>query len=331
MKKLLKTIISALICLGIIIFCLNIYNDVAGGRGADVEMTVPEGASGSAVVDILSSKDVIEYPMIFKMYASFSGMDSKYKSGDFTVNTGYSYSELLNILTNEPNSMANKIKITIPEGFEVIRIAEAMETAGVCSADEFLEAASDDNYDYEFLKDIDNKSKRKYVLEGYLFPNTYTFNKNTPAREVVEVMLSTFGQIISKYEVENIDETIILASIIEREAVGDVDRSTVSSVFHNRLKGKDGLTKLQSCATVQYILGERKPVLSEADTRIDSPYNTYMYEGLPVGPIANPGEDAIEAAINPDDTDYLYFGVNSTGKHTFSKTYEQHLKATNQR
>lgn len=329
MKKLIKTVVSALICLGVIIFCLNVYSDVAGSRGVDVEMTVPEGASGSDIIDMLKNRDVIKYPLIFKLYASTTGMDSKYKSGDFTVNTGHSYSEIINILINEPNSMANKVKVTIPEGFEVIRIADAMETAGVCMAEDFLEAASTDDYDFDFLKGIDNKSKREYVLEGYLFPSTYTFNKGTPAKEVVEVMLSTFQQVISKYEVKDIDKTIILASIIEREAVGDVDRGTVSSVFHNRLQGKGGLTKLQSCATVQYILGERKPVLSEADTRIDSPYNTYIYEGLPVGPIANPGEEAIEAAINPEETDYLYFGVNSSGKHTFSKTYEEHLQATN--
>lgn len=329
MKKLIKTVVGALVCLTIIIFALNAYTDVFGGVGSDVEMTVPNGASGGEIVDMLAAREVIDYPLLFKIYAAFTGMDSQYKSGDFAVNTGHSYGELLEILTGESNSVVNKVKITIPEGFEAERIAAAMEQAGICSATDFLEAVSTDDYDFEFLKDIDNKSKRKYVLEGYLFPTTYTFNKNTPAEEVVHAMLTIFGQVISKYDSENVDETIILASIIEREALGDVDRRTVSSVFHNRLAGKDGLTKLQSCATVQYILGERKPVLSEADTQIDSPYNTYIYEGLPVGPIANPGEEAIVAAIYPEDTDYLYFGVNKSGKHTFSKTYQEHLQATN--
>ena len=143
-------------------------------------------------------------------------------------------------------------------------------------------------------------------------------------------MLKTFGDVIVKYDVEDIDDLVNLASIIEREAVGNIDRNKVSSVFHNRLQGKDGLTKLQSCATVQYILGERKDVLSEADTLIDSPFNTYMYEGLPAGPIANPGEEAIKAALNPAKTDYLYFGLNKKGEHIFSLTYEEHLKATAQ-
>ncbi len=328
MKKLIKTVVAAFVCLAVIIFVLNVYTDVFGSAGADVEMTVPKGASGSVIVDMLSAREVIKYPFAFKVYAALTGMDSEYKSGDFCVNTGHSYKQLLDILTGEPNSVANKVKITIPEGFETERIASAMEQAGICSSADFLEAASDDDYDFDFLDDIENKSKRKYVLEGYLFPTTYTFSKNTPSREVVYSMLTIFEQVISKYDIDDIDDTVILASVIEREALGDVDRRTVSSVFHNRLEGKDGLTRLQSCATVQYILGERKQVLSEADTKIDSPYNTYIYEGLPVGPIANPGEESIAAAVNPEDTDYLYFGVNKSGKHTFSKTYDEHLRAT---
>lgn len=328
MKKFFKTVVAALVCLGIIIFGLNVYGDIFGEKGVDVEMSVPEGASGADIIEMLENRGVIEHPLIFKLYASATDMDSKYKCGDFTVNTGYSYIELLNILTSEPNSMANRVKITIPEGFEAEQIANAMEQAGVTKADEFLKAVSTDDYDFDFVKDIDNKAKRKYVLEGYLFPATYTFSKNTPAREVVEEMLSVFQQIISKYNIEDIDDTVTLASIIEREAVGDIDRRKVSSVFHNRLQGKDGLTKLQSCATVQYVLGERKAVLSEADTRIKSPYNTYIHDGLPVGPIANPGEESIKAAIDPETTDYLYFGLNKNGEHIFSRTYEEHLAAT---
>ena len=120
-----------------------------------------------------------------------------------------------------------------------------------------------------------------------------------------------------------IDEVITLASIIEREAAGDEDRGKVSSVFHNRLDSKE-LPYLQSCATVQYILQERKSVLSIADTKIDSPYNTYLYKGLPPGPIAAPGLASIKAALYPEDTDYYYFVVNADGKHLFAKTLKEH-------
>lgn len=327
MKKTVYTVIAALLCLGIIIFGIDVCGDFNGGAGADVKITIPDGANGGEILDMLEANGIVKYPLVFRVYASSTGLTSKYRSGDFVVNTGYSYKQIMQTLTNDPASRSNEIKITIPEGFEVEQIASAMEKAGVCSKADFLAAASETDYDFEFLKGVDFTS-RKYALEGYLFPETYIFKRGVTAEEVVVTMLSTFEKVISKYDVADIDKSVILASVIEREAMGDEDRHLVSSVFHNRLNGKGGLAKLQSCATVQYILGERKDVLSEADTMIDSPYNTYMYDGLPVGPIANPGEASIEAALNPDKTDYLYFGVNKDGKHTFSKTYEEHLRAT---
>ena len=124
------------------------------------------------------------------------------------------------------------------------------------------------------------------------------------------------------------DEVITLASVIEREAQGDYDRKLVSSVFHNRLKSTD-YPYLQSCATVQYVLKERKAVLSVADTKIDSPYNTYINKGLPIGPIASPGEKSIEAALYPEESEYLFFVLGSDGKHHFSKTYSEHMQNKN--
>lgn len=328
MKKLIETIIAAVICLFVIIGGINLFTDVSGSFGEDVEISIPEGASGGDIAQRLKDSGIIEHPVLFKIYASLTGKDTEYKSGDFTVGSGFSYGKILKTLTSAPNSVANKVKITIPEGFEAEKIAKAMETAGITSAEEFLAAASSSDYDFDFIKNIKNRENRKYLLEGYLFPDTYTFSKNTPAKTVVNTMLATFEQVSKKYNIENIDDTIILASIIEREALGDIDRRKVSSVFHNRLKRTDYLSKLQSCATVQYILGERKAVLSEADTKIDSPYNTYLYSGLPAGPISNPGEESIKAAITPENTDYLYFGLGKDGEHIFSKTFEEHLRAT---
>ncbi len=328
MKKLIETVIAAGICLFVIIMCINFVTDVFGGRGTDAQISIPDGASGSAVISVLKDNGVIKHPFVFKVVSAVTGKSAQYKSGNFKVNTGDSYFKLLKTLTNAPDSDLNSVKITIPEGFETVQIAAALEKAGITTAEAFLDAASKDDYGFDFLKDIKNKSQRKYVLEGYLFPDTYTFSKNTPAETVVRAMLSNFERVISRYNIADIDDTVILASIIEREALGAADRKTVSSVFHNRLKRTDYLSRLQSCATVQYILGERKAVLSEADTQIQSPYNTYINEGLPIGPIANPGEASIEAALNPENTDYLYFGLNKNGVHTFSKTYEEHLTAT---
>ncbi|OGO77563.1 MAG: hypothetical protein A2Y23_15720 [Clostridiales bacterium GWB2_37_7] len=123
-----------------------------------------------------------------------------------------------------------------------------------------------------------------------------------------------------------LDQVVILASIIEREAKWDKDRKTISAVFHNRLKKN---MKLESCATVQYLLKDQKPDLTYEDLKVDSPYNTYMYAGLPIGPISSPGAKSIEAALYPDDVDYLFFFVSKDGSHIFSRTYEEHLNAQN--
>lgn len=323
-RKLISTVVSAFACLAVILLVSGFISDVFGGKGTDIELAVADGASGGEIVGLLDAEGVIEHPNLFKIYARISGADTGYKSGDFTVNTGASYKEILKVLTSAPNSDKNIVKVTIPEGFEVYRMADAFEKAGVVSAEEFLKAADSTDYDFDFLKGIKNKDKRLYALEGYLFPDTYVFYKNTPARVVVETMLKSFEKVISKYSAEDLDSTIILASIIEREALGDSDRHLVSSVFHNRLSS-NGHHLLQSCATVQYVLGERKAVLSEEDTRIDSLYNTYMHPGLPIGPIACPGESSIEAAINPAESDYLYFVRTNKGEHAFAKTYQEHL------
>ena len=182
------------------------------------------------------------------------------------------------------------------------------------------------NFDYDFVKNIPARENR---LEGYLYPDTYSFTGNESEHEIITVMLDNFNKkVIPVYEqsgvAQSLDEIIKLASVIEREAAGEDDRAKVASVFVNRInKGM----KLESCATVQYILKERKSVLSNEDTLIDSTYNTYMYAGLPIGPIASPGIKSIEAAISPAQTNYMYFLANADGSGSvFSETYEEHLQ-----
>ena len=191
-------------------------------------------------------------------------------------------------------------------------------------ADDFY-AAEKLDYDSPFTKEIPNRENR---YEGYLFPDTYEFDASATGEDITKRMLLRFSEIWTD-EYKNrakelgmtMDEVVILASIIEREAGNEGEMGKVSSVFHNRLNID---MPLQSCATVQYILKERKSVLSVEDTKIDSPYNTYMYKGLPKGPIASPGKAAINAALYPETTDYLYFKVTSDGVTVFSKTLEEH-------
>ena len=206
-------------------------------------------------------------------------------------------------------------KITIPEGYTCTQIAELLDKKEVAEEEAFL----------KLVKDSEKTS------EGYLFPDTYEVPKKYGAEKMVKAMLSNFNQIAIENKFIDraeeigfsLDEIIILASIIEKEAKFSEEKSKVSSVFYNRLE--IGM-KLQSCATIQYILETPKEILDENDLKIDSPYNTYLYRGLPPGPICNPGLDSIIAALEPEDEDYLYFVLGENGKHIFSKTYQEHLR-----
>ena len=289
-----------------------------------VTLDIAEGSGASAIAEQFAAEGVIKYPFVFKLQARMGDYNDKIRPGSITVNNSMSYEEILELLCSD---MRGAKAVVIPEGFEQKQIAQRLEEEGICSAVEF-EAATHDEYDYSFIQIL---SERENKLEGYLYPDTYMLVPNTPAHEVIDTMLSEFDkQVTDKYRARakemdmSLDEIITLASIIERETDSDTERAKVAGVFYNRI---DRGMKLQSCATVQYILGERKPVLSISDTQIESPYNTYLNAGLPTGPIANPGIECIKAALYPEETEYLYFVADENGGHIFSKTYEEHLNA----
>ena len=230
--------------------------------------------------------------------------------------------------------------VTFPEGFTVQAIANRLEEYDVCSAADFLEAARNvDTSEYEFLADIPSEGaeERYYPLEGFIFPDTYEFYVGESAENVLGRFLDNFENRLADEELTarmeeqglTLYETITLASIIQRESSNTDNMGEVSSVFHNRLNSTQ-YPLLQSCATVQYVLQERKPVLTYDDIKIDSPYNTYLYEGLPIGPIASPGLASIRAALYPETTDYYFFVVTADGTHIFSKTLAEHNAAVKQ-
>jgi UPF0755 protein len=222
------------------------------------------------------------------------------------------------------------MRFTIPEGFELRQIADRLEADGLVNKDKFYAAVKESDLDYAFLKGIPNRENK---LEGYLFPDTYEVFKNATEQDIINKMLGRFDQVFTEEYRQrarelnmSLDQVITLASIIEREAKLDKERKIISAVFHNRLNKK---MKLESCATVQYLLKEQKSVLTYKDLEVDSPYNTYIYAGLPKGPIASPGVESIEAALYPDKVDFLFFFATKDGSHIFSKTYQEHLNAQN--
>jgi len=293
-----------------------------------VTVKVENGDGILTMADKLYNEGVIKYPIMFKL----ASRDAKYAGGvvpgDLVIKNGMSYKDILEQLCTERSGRT----LTIPEGFEQRQIEARLVENGFCTAEEF-EAAAKDDYGYDFLKDLPD---RQYRLEGYLFPDTYKIPEGATAHDIINMMLSAFdshltGEMRDRIGTGDVrglslDQIITLASIIERETDGETERAKVASVFYNRIDKK---MRLQSCATVQYILGERKAVLSVADTKIQSPYNTYQNNGLPAGPIANPGIESIKAALWPESTDYLYFVLTTSGDHVFSKTYEEHLAAMN--
>ena len=219
------------------------------------------------------------------------------------------------------------VNFTIPEGYTIYQTASAIAAKGLGDYDTLVSLIEAGDFEYDFLKDAQNNKNK---LEGYLFPNTYTVDEGMNEEQIIKVMLDQFEKQPYKVYAESgssysLNDIITVASIIERECKVDEERPLVASVIYNRLaKGMP----LQMCSTVQYVLGKQKEVLTYADTRIESPYNTYTNTGLPPGPICSPGLAAIKAALNPADTDYLYFVLSEKldGTSNFSSDYAQFEK-----
>ncbi len=290
---------------------------------SSVKVEIPSGAGVRQIARILKENEVIKYPAAFYVYSQLGG-DRVYHNGMFELKKGMCYFDIVQILSGR---RADLVRVTIPEGYELRQIAQLLEDKGVVSRNEFYaEVQKGDFSEYPYISDIKREENR---LEGYLFPDTYEFVRGEDPHNVIKTMLAEFDSVVySAYKESNtdktLDEIIIMASIVEREAANDSERGKVASVFQNRINA--GM-KLQSCATVQYVLAERKDILSNEDIKIDSPYNTYKYEGLPAGPIASPGLNSVMAAINPEDTDYYYFAATADGsRNVFSKTGAEHAE-----
>lgn len=317
-------VVIVALCLGLLGIILS--DSLSVSVDGDKYVEIAEGEGSSSVAQMLKDEGIIKYPIVFKIQSKLGGYDGNFQPGTATITDGMSYNQILDLMIT-PNR--GTTKITIPEGYEVKQIAQTLDEAGIVSWQDFYAALNPQDYDYPFLQ---NLPQRDGVMEGYLFPATYDIPEGMSAHDIIDLMLSAFD---SQFKAEyydraaelgmTVDEIITMASIVEREA-GEGEKAKVAGVFYNR---RNAGMKFQSCATVQYILGERKPVLSIADTQIDSPYNTYIYPGFPIGPICNPGMDSIEAALYPEATDAYYFVLGKDGTHVFSKTYEEHLAAMN--
>lgn len=337
-KKRFKWLIILLVFIVIIIsagvFAYSYYNDsiykpMAGLKAPEkVEVNIETGTSSAQITQQLYEAGLIKNMDTFKIYLKLSNLGDKIQAGKYEMNTGMNAAEIVDKMV-KGDVLKDTVIVTIPEGYTVKDIAAKFEEAKLTSSDEFMKAEENDSFDYGFLK---NLPKRPVRLEGYLFPDTYEFSKDVTAHQIIDRMLSRFNEIMNNDMIAKakdlnltIDQAVTVASMIEKEAKIPSERPTIASVIYNRLKKK---MLLQIDATVQYAQGQWKDKLLTQDTQIDSPYNTYKYAGLPVGPISNPGKASLEAAMNPDKTDYLFYVLkkDGNGAHVFTKTYAEHLK-----
>lgn len=295
-----------------------------------VSVTVEKGESINDIADELQEKGLINYKYLFKMFATMTGKASKVTAGSYELSTEMDYSALLNNIGSS-SAYRETVTVTIPEGYTVKEVFKLMDDKGVCDYDALMHSAKTDKFNFDFLKDV--KAVGAERLEGYLFPDTYEFYKGTPAKSVISKMLYNFStRFTKKMDAEmqllgrNKNEIIIIASIIEKETDGS-DQNDIASVLYNRLNKTWAPTKgyLQVDSTIQYLLEKRKEMLSQEDLSINSPYNTYLHPGLPVGAICNPGLTTIQAALEPHQTNYYYFMLGNDGKTHFFQSQRSFL------
>ena len=317
--------VSLLLAAGIIAAANDINAFVA--EDESVTVLIPQGSSTKQIGTILKENDLVDSVLLFQGYCKLKKADGKFQYGEYQLNTNMSYKEMVRALKKSSVSRETAT-VTIPEGYEQQQIIDLLVSKKYADRDKLERVMNEYEFDYEFLKDIPARNNR---LEGYLFPDTYEIFVGDEV-SIVKKMLDNFESKISDQKIQtliknsdySLDELITLASVVEREGAKAEELPRVASVFYNRLNNKQ-YPYLESCATVQYILPERKTVLSIADTKVDNPYNTYQNRGLPPGPIACPGLSAIKAVLEPEDTDYFYFVATSDGTHLFGKTYNEHL------
>ncbi|MGX4598820.1 endolytic transglycosylase MltG [Faecalimicrobium sp. JNUCC 81] len=319
------TAIILIILIGIFVFMQ--IGAVDRNNKENIVIEIPQGASVGTMSNILYENNLIKNKTLFKVVVKLSNKAPSIKAGKYLLNKTYSNNDILNVLASG-KTYNDGIKVTIPEGAtskEIVSLLVDKKLGTKENYEKLIKNPKDFYKEASFLKEDDITS-----LEGFLYPETYYFDKDVSEKEVLNTMLLGFKNVYSdklkdrqKELKMTLAQVVNLASIVEKEAVLDEDRPTIASVFYNRL---DIDMPLQSDATVQYIFEERKKIVTYNDLKINSPYNSYKNKGLPPTPIANPGIKSIEATLYPEDTEYLYFVAKMNGGNNYSTNYEDHLK-----
>ena len=322
-----------------------------------VSVTVEETDTLDDIALKLQEAGLIRYPELFKAYGTLTDAREDISAGTFKLNTIYDYMALVNHMSSHSSSR-EVVKVTIPEGYTCEQMFKLLESKGVCKAEYLREyAATGELDDYWFLEGVERGTPN--CLEGFLFPDTYQFYTNDSAANVLEKLLDGFDYRFSddhRAAIDTLNErlakmmqshgydatyieankfdvrkVIIVASLVEKETANSDESYKIASVIYNRLTNQKSHPYLNIDATLMYVLGHKDSLTTE-DLAYDSPYNTNIYKGLIPGPIANPGLNSINAALNFDDTDYHYYVLDTSSdvrEHHFSKTYDEHVNFIN--
>jgi UPF0755 protein len=321
--RLLVGVIAALMIVGAAI--RSAFQPVGEGR-PPVTVSVERGIGVGGIGETLAQSGVIRSATAFQLYVRWHGAGSRLRAGRYSLSGSMSLARILHILEQGPgHGGGDRLRVTVPEGYTLAQIADALEARGICDAAAFRDFATQPSawaaLDVGF-------TLPQSTLEGYLYPDTYDFLPHTAPKEIAQEMLLNFSRRFARPKEQEVaasghslHEIVILASLIEREARIPMDRPRIAGVLENRLK--KGM-KLEIDATVLYALGHHKDRVYYKDLLVDSPYNTYRNLGLPPGPIANPGSASLDAALHPEANDFLYYVAQPNGAHLFSRTRAEH-------
>jgi UPF0755 protein len=330
-----KTILSLsfILCLGLLVWVFVETRPTEGN--AEKPLLLHDKMDDRSLGINLQKQGFIRNSWMFSIYGAVTGKQEAIVSGEHTLKQGMSYKEIFSDLSTLDKE-TQAIEFIFPEGYDVEQIASSLSKEGIIKRQAFLQEAEtwdvmrEDQRKKLGVKKNQLKKGTKYAMEGLLFPDTYFFDKNMNPAEVIQQMTDRFIEATADVKIKsNLKpyEWIILASIIEKEALLNEEKPIIAGVFMNRIQKEQ---KLQSCSTVQYLLKKPKPRLLRKDLKVKSPYNTYLNKGLPPSPISSPGLPSLKAAADPQNHNYYYFVAKGDGtwSHYFSETYEEHKKHT---
>lgn len=321
----IKTILISIILIVIsgffAMYSKIINNPISADK--DINIEVQEGDTFYGILNSLNDDNLIRGVPFIKTYIMINGIEVEVKPGTYNIEKDITLKELVEKLNEDP---MDYITFTVPEGYTIEEIAKKLDDENIITKEEFINAVENFNLPSYVKEDIN----KKYNLEGYLFPDTYNLREEYTAEDIIRIMLDRFELALStaieetgvEINDDDVERIITIASMIEKEAVLDEERKIISSVIQNRI-AIDMI--LQIDATVIYAIGEHVNTVLYKHLEVDSPYNTYMYYGLPVGPISNPGLKSIIAAIEPEDTDYLFYVLKDDNSHYFTENYDDFI------